>query len=311
VELSKKGGVERADVEFTLEDFMKLTRVALAFLVGPLSSVQAAVQYVPVVTHPVIYENGARRVERVRPSMGFRLELISDQEGVKPESFRHGKPFVTATPDERYAVRLYNPLPVRVAVNLTVDGLNSITGKPSGIADGEKWMIDPYGTLTLRGWQVNGEESRRFFFTAKPKSYAKWAGDRMGKDLSANCGVIGAAFFWSQQELDAYYEAHAQVRDTRLRCSPAASMNGVRLQDVASESLAGAAPAPLLAKEAEKKEKAGTGMGERESNPTVQVAFNYDRGMYKAKEAVVIYYDFAPETTPNPFPALSYAPEMP
>jgi hypothetical protein len=49
-------------------------------------------------------------------------------------------------------------------------------------------------------------------------------------------------------------------------------------------------------------------MGESESNPTIQVAFNYDAGMYSPDQAVVIYYDFAP--IPNPFPAQDFAPEM-
>ena len=52
--------------------------------------------------------------------------------------------------------------------------------------------------------------------------------------------------------------------------------------------------------------------GERESHPTTQVAFNYDTGMYRASQAVLIYYDFRkPTPAPNPFPGLSYAPEMP
>jgi len=59
------------------------------------------------------------------------------------------------------------------------------------------------------------------------------------------------------------------------------------------------------------KDVAGTGMGERESNPTISVHFDYDTGMYRLSEALVIYYDFADLSTPNPFPALSFAPDMP
>jgi hypothetical protein len=58
-------------------------------------------------------------------------------------------------------------------------------------------------------------------------------------------------------------------------------------------------------------EQAGTGMGERESNPTTEVAFHYDTGMYSLDQAVVIYYDFAATPSPNPFPAIAYSPEMP
>ena len=59
-------------------------------------------------------------------------------------------------------------------------------------------------------------------------------------------------------------------------------------------------------------QQAGTGMGQRESNPTTLVAFHYDTGMYSANQALLLYYDFAaPQPQPNPFPALTYAPEMP
>jgi len=52
-------------------------------------------------------------------------------------------------------------------------------------------------------------------------------------------------------------------------------------------------------------------MGESESHPTVQVAFNYDTGMYSLDQALVIYYDFENTPSPNPFPAYDYAPQMP
>jgi hypothetical protein len=262
-----------------------------------------------------IDQDGQRIHEVQRRPCGFRMEIVSDNGGVKSESSKSGRPFVTASKDERYAVRLYNPLPVRVAVNLTVDGLNSISGKPSGIADGQKWIIEPYSSVTIPGWQVNGEDSRRFFFTDKPKSYAKWRGDALGKDLAANCGVIGAAYFWSQRELDQYYEAHPIVRYTQNYWPYASTAKS-------ADSLAGApAAAPMpegsaqslnraMKKEA-REEQAGTGMGERESHPTIKIDFDYDTGMYALAQALVIYYDFAPASVPNPFPDLGYAPEMP
>jgi hypothetical protein len=290
-----------------MEDFMKTLNAFLAvLLVVPLQSVQAAYQSMAVKTRQVIYENGVRRCEVTRPSYGFRVEIVSDDDGLKAESLRGGRPFVSARPDERYAVRLYNPLPVRVAANLTVDGLNSITGKPSGIEDGTKWMIDPYSFITIRGWQVSGDESRRFFFTPKPKSYAKWSGDRLGKDLSANCGVIGAAYFWSQKELDEYYEAHPQYRYPQ----PLSFGDNLSRRQAGSAGARAQSMPEMEDALAAKKEVAGTGMGERESHPTQTVEFQYDRGMYRLSQAIVIYYDFAEAPAPNPFPALSYAPEM-
>lgn len=297
------------------------------------SNAQAALK-----DHDVKYRLAIREDDRLvhetrRQNYSFQVEIVNDTEGVKPETFKDGRPFITASKGERYSVRLYNPLPVRVAVNLTVDGLNSITGKPSGITDGQKWMIDPYSSVTIPGWQVSGEETRRFFFTDKPKSYAKWRGDELGKDLSANCGVIGAAYFWNQEELNQYYDNHPIVRYTQrswpfaaLRSKAASGMSSAPAGNLQSDRQASGGPnfqnevgAPASAPEAmdmdvkkeAPQEQAGTGMGERETHPTIQVAFNYNTGMYSLSQALVIYYDFAKVSSPNPFPAVGYSPEMP
>ena len=289
-------------------------RFLAVLIVLAASQSQAAVKDQDVAHRLTIMEND-RTIHQVRhSSFGFRMEIVNDTEGVKSEIYKNGHPFIAAQKGERYSVRLTNPLPVRVAVNLTVDGLNSITGQPSGISDGEKWMIDPYSSITIPGWQVTGGEARRFFFTAKPKSYAQWRGDMTGKDLSANCGVIGAAFFWNQEELNEYYDSHPIYRnyqcilpltksDKKAEYKSNLSSGGVQPCAPSAENMDESAAAP--------QEQAGTGMGESESHPTVQVAFNYDTGMYSLDQALVIYYDFENAPSPNPFPALGYAPEMP
>jgi hypothetical protein len=306
-------------------------RTTTLFLVAVLtlaaSNAQAALKDRNVQYRQAIMQDGQVIHETHHRSYGFLVEIVNDSEGVKPETFKNGRPFVAASKGERYSVRLYNPLPVRVAVNLTVDGLNSITGKPSGIADGEKWMIEPFSSITIPGWQVNNGEARRFFFTEKPKSYAKWRGDETGKDLAANCGVIGAAYFWNQQELDQYYNDHPIYRysqqpvpytgtylghDAKIRPVPGGNVQGA----MASNDLSASSPSAPQAmddiemKKSEPKEQAGTGMGERQSNPTYQVEFNYNTGMYSLSQAVVIYYDFVKVSTPNPFPGDGFAPEM-
>ena len=297
---------------------MRFKKIVLAGMLAlqALKGVEAAQQNFNVPYRFAVMQDGQLLHENKHRFYGFRVEILSDDCGVKAETFQNGHPSVIASKGERYSVRLYNPLPVRVAVNLTVDGLNSISGQPSGISDGQKWMIDPYSSITIPGWQVSGGEARRFFFTEKPKSYAKWRGDETGKDLSANCGVIGAAYFWNQGELDQYYDQHPFYRYSedsmsylpRKKECRAKALDGFACANAAlgNDLNLNAAPAAPQAQE-----KAGTGMGERESNPTTEVAFNYDTGMYSLDQAVVIYYDFAPTPRPNPFPAVAYSPEMP
>jgi len=294
---------------------MRFNKMLLALsLALAASTAQAAVKNYDVKYRLAILQDGSLVHEARRQYYGFRVEIVSDSEGIKPESMRNGRPFITASKGENYSVRIYNPLPVRVAVNLSVDGINSITGKPSGIEDGEKWMIDPYSSVTIPGWQVSSGEARRFFFTDKPKSYAKWRGDNLGKDLSANCGVIGAAFFWNQEELDQYYDDHPLYRYTQ-RPLPY-SDSGIRSKKEIAENAAGA-PAPSAqsfdakaAESAPEPQQAGTGMGETQSNPTYQVDFHYNTGMYSIAQAVLIYYDFAKAPNPNPFPDVDFAPQM-
>ena len=53
-------------------------------------------------------------------------------------------------------------------------------------------------------------------------------------------------------------------------------------------------------------------MGERESNPVELVHFHYNTGMYKSRQAVIIYYDFAKvKPQPHPFLGMDFAPEQP
>jgi hypothetical protein len=52
-------------------------------------------------------------------------------------------------------------------------------------------------------------------------------------------------------------------------------------------------------------------MGVRQSNPVYRVRFDYDRGMYRVQDAVVIAYDFAEEQRrPEPFEGRGFAPEQ-
>jgi hypothetical protein len=266
-----------------------------------------------------VYEDGVRSYETLRQTYPFRMEIVGDDDGAKDEARRGGRPFIAARPGESYSIRLYNPLPVRAAVNVTVDGLNTISGKPSGIADGSKWMIEPGSYIVLRGWQVNAGEARRFFFTDKPGSYAAWQGEAHRLDLAANCGVIGAAFFWNRRELRDYLENHPVYRYTpkswifegaRDKGEGVGGDGASAMRRAAASSMGAAAPAAAAPPAAE--QQAGTGMGERESHPTQQVEFDFDEGMYRSSSALLVYYDYPrPASRPNPFPSMSFASEMP
>ncbi len=119
---------------------------------------------------------------------GFGLSVLLD--GVpRPEYRSRGTVYVEAMRGRDYVLRITNPLPVRVAVALAVDGLNSIDARHTDAAHAAKWVLDPYETVEIGGWQVNGSEARRFFFTGERHSY----GAQLGQ--TDDLGVIEAVFY--------------------------------------------------------------------------------------------------------------------
>ncbi len=284
-----------------------LTGVACALLCAAVPA-GAAQKTVTVQAGTRIIDEDREWHESRSYSYTFEIEVISDREGPKREGRRWGRPFVTAWPGEEYRVRIHNPLPVPVAANLSIDGLNSVTGEPGSPWGGSKWVIEPFAWVDIAGWQVSGRESRRFYFTSREGSYASWRSNDWGRDLSVNCGVIGVAYFWSQRALDDYFHDNPVVI-RRRSVSPGWRGKGGRLQP---RPESGGAPAgEMLGESAE--QRAGTGMGRHQSNPVREVRFRYDRGMYEVRDALIVYYDFDDEEPrPRPFDDDGrYAPEPP
>ena len=75
--------------------------------------------------------------------------------------------YIEALERREYAVRLRNRTGERIAVALSVDGLNTIDAKTTSARDASKWIIEPYGTITISGWQTGASTARRFFFTSE------------------------------------------------------------------------------------------------------------------------------------------------
>jgi hypothetical protein len=116
------------------------------------------------------------------------MEILVDGRPLEEYQAR-GKTYVEAIAGAEYEVRLRNPLPYRVAVALSVDGLNSIDARRTSAWNASKWVIEPYETIHLSGWQMSSNRARRFYFTTERDSY----GAKLGQ--TANLGVITAVFF--------------------------------------------------------------------------------------------------------------------
>jgi hypothetical protein len=122
------------------------------------------------------------------PENGFSVEVLI--EGVPATEYAaRGRHYVEALENAEYELRIRNPSSSRVAVALSVDGLNTIDARHTSSWDAHKWVIEPYSTIHVRGWQMSSESARRFYFTNERDSY----GAKLGQ--TANLGVISAVFF--------------------------------------------------------------------------------------------------------------------
>jgi hypothetical protein len=119
---------------------------------------------------------------------GFGLDVLVNG-SPRPELAARGTVYVEALKGRDYALRLSNPTGRRVAVALSVDGLNTIDAKHTSSRDARKWVLAPYETVVIPGWQVNNAMSRKFVFTGERGSY----GAALGK--TEDLGVVEAVFF--------------------------------------------------------------------------------------------------------------------
>ncbi len=131
--------------------------------------------------------------EGLEPQETYRSEMFDVEVlvgGMPVEQYvARGRRYVEARKGAEYELRIRNPLGVRVAVALSVDGMNTIDARRSSAWDASKWVIEPYQTITIRGWQMSSARARRFYFTSERDSY----GAKLGQ--TNNLGVITAVFF--------------------------------------------------------------------------------------------------------------------
>lgn len=132
---------------------------------------------------------GAQERRVVRPPYApFGVEVLVG--GAPLEAiYGRGRRYVEAQEGAEYDLLVRNPLPVRVAVALSVDGLNTIDARRTSAWESSKWVIEPYGTIRISGWQMSSSRARRFYFTTERDSYAS----RLGR--ASDLGVITAVFF--------------------------------------------------------------------------------------------------------------------
>jgi hypothetical protein len=187
-----------------------------------------------------------------------------------PSYAARGTVYIEARKGREYEIRLRNPYPVRVAVALSVDGLNTIDARHTSAQAARKWVLGPYETVTISGWQTSMTQARRFEFTTEERSYGAWLGKT--NDL----GVISAVFFREraperlvsiEQGRARRPEAEAQAREGGSRAVPAGQADAPPAPSTGSDKAARAQAAA---------EYAATGIGRQTDHAVHQVQLDLE-----------------------------------
>jgi len=204
---------------------------------------------------------------------GFAVNVLVD-DVARPEYHHEGSVYIEAVRGASYSLRLTNPTPYRVAVALSVDGLNTIDAKHTDARNASKWVLEPYESTVISGWQVSDRAARSFFFTGERHSY----GASLGQ--TQNLGVIEAVYFRERRHEVEMYRPFSGFSEGRS----------------AGSANAQPAPVPEQSAKAQKKDAAddyaATGMGEKQRHEIEMVDMDLDPNPVAS---VRIRYEFHPQ----------------
>lgn len=185
----------------------------------------------------------------------YTVEILVDGAALDEVAAR-GRHYVEALPGREYAIRMTNHTAGRIAIALSVDGLNTIDARTTTAAGASKWVLGPYESVTIEGWQTSGREARRFFFTTEARSYGAWIG------RTQDLGLVSAAVFREKRpERARVARPEAQAAE---KSAPAAESRGD------AQASAKSAPAPT-------DELAATGIGRPVDHAVERVAIDLER----------------------------------
>ncbi|HVG35077.1 MAG TPA: hypothetical protein VM911_18560 [Pyrinomonadaceae bacterium] len=169
-----------------------LAALSCAFLILFIMGAAVLVPHARSETNVSLAANSQEPERQIVADEWFDVDVLVG--GVPLEEYAaRGRRYVEALEGAEYELRIRNPLGVRVAVALSVDGLNTIDARRTSAMNASKWVIQPYGTISIRGWQMSSARARRFYFTNERESY----GAKLGQ--TSNLGVISAVFFRERQ----------------------------------------------------------------------------------------------------------------
>ena len=142
---------------------------------------------------------------------GFAVNVLVD-DAPRAEYVHRGTVYIEAVRGASYSLRITNPTPYRVAVALSVDGLNTIDAKHTDARNASKWVLEPYESTVISGWQVSNRAAR---VSSSPASAILGASLDKRPSISATasrCGSLSAEAVCEERSDAALPPPHRQKR---------------------------------------------------------------------------------------------------
>jgi len=174
-------------------------------------------------TAPAIVAQDSSADRLTKRYSAFEVDVLVNGRPLR-EYYERGRTYIEAIHGAEYELQVRNSSTERVAVALSVDGLNTIDARHTSAWNASKWVIEPYQTITISGWRVSSERARRFYFTNERDSY----GAKLG--LTDNLGVISAVFFREKRRFDPLTPPQPITRDKTTDSEMSARAQGAPRQ---------------------------------------------------------------------------------
>jgi hypothetical protein len=199
-----------------------------------------------------------------------------------------GRYYVQARKGGRYTVRLENRSGERLAVRMTVDGLNVISGERQAVDQaGRMYVLDPWESADIQGWRTSLDDVRRFTFVDERASYAARSGQ-----ANSRMGWIELAVYRERHRYGWRAPERPDVTAREGRDEPSAPAAGAPAPRASGDDQARdrSAAKSGRAQEGAAQSYPGTGWGERTHDPVRLVDFEPEPG---PAERITLRYEYA------------------
>jgi len=219
----------------------------LKVIVALLTAVPAALAPVPSAHASQTWSHAQGRLVDVRIlENNSPMPLYSRGWGWNPD-----RRYFQAFEGGHYAVELRNLTNRRIAVVMSVDGLNVLSGQRSCLARTEPmYVLSPWECATIRGWRTSLDDIQQFVFVDEQSSYAA----RVGK-ANGDMGWVRVATFEEVRPLAVCPPAPAWDRDP-------SGLDAPESKDERAQNAPPASGAPEPARKEATRDLQGGGRGE-------------------------------------------------